>query len=100
MVGEIANDQEIPLFSGAVKHGNTLYIAGKSAHFDGDIKAHTNHVLNVIQEELEKMELNGKSFKVNVTLVASSYHKMNGYRGRFEKSTGKNYSSYIWWCSW
>lgn len=89
VVGEIVNDQEIPLFSGAVKHGNTLYIAGKGAHFDGDIKAHTNHVLNVIQEELEK---NGSSMekvlKVNVYLAdLADYHKMNEvYRGRFGKN--------------
>tara|TARA_B100001175_G_C19479006_1_gene626013 strand:- start:661 stop:1125 length:465 start_codon:yes stop_codon:yes gene_type:complete len=86
VVGEIIEDQEIPLFSGAVKHGNTLYIAGKGAHFDGDIKAHTNHVLNVIEEELEK---NGSSMekvlKVNVYLAdLADYHKMNEvYRGRF-----------------
>ncbi len=89
VVGEIIEDQEIPLFSGAVKHGNTLYIAGKGAHFDGDIKAHTNHVLNVIQEELEK---NGSSMekvlKVNVYLAdLADYHKMNEvYRGRFGKN--------------
>ena len=45
IVSEIVNDQDIPLFSGAVRHGNTLYIAGKGAHFDGDIKSHTDHVL-------------------------------------------------------
>ena len=89
VVGEIVNDQEIPLFSGAVKHGNTLYIAGKGAHFDGDIKAHTNHVLNVIEEELQK---NGSSMekvlKVNVYLAdLADYHKMNEvYRGRFGKN--------------
>ncbi len=89
VVGKIVKDQEVPLFSGAVKHGNTLYIAGKGAHFDGDIKAHTNHVLNVIQEELEK---NGSSMekvlKVNVYLAdLADYHKMNEvYRGRFGKN--------------
>ena len=86
VVGKIVGDQKMPLFSGAVRHGNTLYIAGKGAHFDGDIKAHTNHVLNVIQEELEK---NGSSMeqvlKVNVYLAdLADYHKMNEvYRGRF-----------------
>ena len=42
-----------PLFSGAVSYGNLLFIAGKGAHFEGDIKAHTNHVLDEIQKELE-----------------------------------------------
>ncbi len=86
VVGEIVEDQKMPLFSGAVRHGNTLYIAGKGAHFDGDIKAHTDHVLNELQKELER---NGSSMeqvlKVNVYLAdLADYHKMNEvYRGRF-----------------
>src|SRR5712692_7022575 len=42
-----------PLFSGAVSYGNLLFIAGKGAHFPGDIKSHTKHVLDEIQAELE-----------------------------------------------
>lgn len=86
VVGEIVEDQNMPLFSGAVRHGNTLYIAGKGAHFDGDIKAHTDHVLNELEKELER---NGSSMeqvlKVNVYLAdLGDYHKMNEvYRGRF-----------------
>lgn len=86
VVGEIVEDQKMPLFSGAVRHGNTLYIAGKGAHFEGDIKAHTDHVLNEVQKELER---NGSSMeqvlKVNVYLAdLADYHKMNEvYRGRF-----------------
>ena len=86
VVGEIIEDQNMPLFSGAVRHGNTLYIAGKGAHFDGDIKAHTDHVLNELQKELER---NGSSMeqvlKVNVYLAdLADYHSMNEvYRGRF-----------------
>jgi 2-iminobutanoate/2-iminopropanoate deaminase len=41
------------LFSQAVSYGNLLFIAGKGAHFEGDIKAHTKHVLDDIQQELE-----------------------------------------------
>lgn len=37
VVGDICTDQDVPLFSGAVRHGDTLYIAGKGAHFEGDI---------------------------------------------------------------
>jgi enamine deaminase RidA (YjgF/YER057c/UK114 family) len=86
VVGKIVEDQNMPLFSGAVRHGNTLYIAGKGAHFDGDIKTHTDHVLNELQKELEK---NGSSMeqvlKVNVYLAdLADYTKMNEvYRGRF-----------------
>lgn len=80
------NDQDIPLFSGAVRHGNTLYVAGKGAHFEGDIKAHTDHVLKELQKELER---NGSSMeqvlKVNVYLHdLEDYKGMNEvYRGRF-----------------
>ena len=83
------NDQDIPLFSGAVRHGNTLYIAGKGAHFEGDIKAHTDHVLKELQKGLEK---NGSSMeqvlKVNVYLHdLEDYKGMNEvFRGRFGKN--------------
>src|SRR5437764_1388200 len=42
-----------PLFSGTVAFGNLLFIAGIGAHFEGDIKAHTKHVLDQIQQQLE-----------------------------------------------
>ena len=38
-----------PLFSGVVSYGNLLFISGIGAHFPGDIKAHTDHVLTEIQ---------------------------------------------------
>ncbi|EAR02521.1 RidA family protein [Maribacter sp. HTCC2170] len=90
VVGEITNDQNIPLFSGAVKHGNTLYIAGKGAHVEPyEIKAHTEIVLQELQKELER---NGSSMeqvlKVNVYLAdLADYHGMNEvFRGRFGKN--------------
>ena len=85
-VGNVVMDQQVPLFSGHVIHGNTVYIAGKGAHFDGDIKAHTDHVLKELEKELKKagssME---KVMKVNVYLAdLADYHKMNEvFRGRF-----------------
>jgi enamine deaminase RidA (YjgF/YER057c/UK114 family) len=75
-----------PLFNGAVSYGNLLFIAGKGAHFEGDIKAHTKHVLDVIQKELENagssME---KVLKCNVYLNdLKDYAAMNEvFRGRF-----------------
>ena len=81
-------EQDVPLFSGAVKYGNLLFVAGKGAHFEGDIKAHTKHVLDEIQKELEK---NGSSMdnvlKVNVYLNdLKDYKAMNEtYKGRFGK---------------
>ena len=75
-----------PLFSGAVSYGNLLFIAGKGAHFEGDIKAHTKHVLDEVQKELENagssME---KVLKCNVYLNdLKDYQGMNEvFRGRF-----------------
>ena len=75
-----------PLFSGAVSYGNLLFIAGKGAHFEGDIKAHTKHVLDEIQKELENagssME---KVLKCNVYLNdLKDYQAMNEvFLGRF-----------------
>jgi 2-iminobutanoate/2-iminopropanoate deaminase len=90
VVGDIVTDQDVPLFSGAVKHGNTLYIAGKGAHVEPfEIKAHTEIVLQELQKELEK---NGSSMekvlKVNVYLAdLGDYNKMNEvFRGRFGKN--------------
>lgn len=82
----VVKHDDVPLFSGGVRHGNTLYIAGKGAHFEGDIKAHTDHVLKELEKELIK---NGSSMdkvlKVNVYLHdLEDYKGMNEvYRGRF-----------------
>jgi len=86
VVGEVVQDNNMPLFSGAVKHGNTLYIAGKGYHKEGDIKVHTKEVLDELERELKK---NGSSMekvlKVNVYLNdLNDYKDMNEvYRGRF-----------------
>lgn len=85
-VFNVTFDQEVPLFSGSTKHGNLVFIAGKGAHFEGDIKAHTDHVLKEVEKELKKagssME---KVLKVNVYLAdLNDYTAMNEvYRGRF-----------------
>lgn len=85
-VSSVVMDQEVPLFSGGVVHNGLVYIAGKGAHFEGDITAHTKHVLDEVQKELEK---NGSSMehvlKCNVYLAdLNDYKKMNeAYRGRF-----------------
>ena len=75
-----------PLFSGAVSYGNLLFIAGKGAHYEGDIKQHTKTVLDEIQAELENagssME---KVLKCNVYLNdLKDYAGMNEvFKGRF-----------------
>ncbi len=87
--GDVVYDQEIPLFSGSQVYGGLVYIAGKGAHFEGDIKAHTKHVLDELQKELEKagssME---RVLKANVYLNdLKDYQAMNEvFRGRFGKN--------------
>lgn len=77
-----------PLFSPAVSYGNLLFISGIGAHFKGDIKEHTKHVLDQIQQTLEaagsSME---KVLKVNVYLNdLKDYAAMNEvFQGRFGK---------------
>ncbi len=75
-----------PLFNGAVSYGNLLFIAGKGAHFEGDIKAHTKHVLDEIQKELENAGSSmNKVLKCNVYLNdLKDYKEMNeAFHGRF-----------------
>jgi 2-iminobutanoate/2-iminopropanoate deaminase len=75
-----------PLFSSAVSYGNLLFIAGKGAHFEGDIKAHTKHVLDEIKAELEAAGSSmDKVLKCNVYLNdLKDYAAMNEvFRGRF-----------------
>jgi len=75
-----------PLFSGAVSYGNLLFIAGKGAHFEGDIKAHTKHVLDEVEKELVNAGSSmNKVLKCNVYLNdLKDYQGMNEvFRGRF-----------------
>jgi 2-iminobutanoate/2-iminopropanoate deaminase len=81
-----AKSKGTPLFNGAVSYGNLLFIAGKGAHFEGDIKAHTKHVLDEIQAELENAGSSmDKVLKCNVYLNdLKDYQGMNEvFRGRF-----------------
>ena len=78
--------QKPSLFSGAVSYGNLLFIAGVGAHFPGDIKAHTKHVLDELEKKLKaagsSME---KCLKCNVYLNdLKDYKAMNEeFLGRF-----------------
>lgn len=75
-----------PMFSGAVSYGNLLFIAGKGAHFEGDIKAHTKHVLEEIEKELVNAGSSmDKCLKCNVYLNdLKDYDAMNEvFRGKF-----------------
>ena len=83
---DVVTQQDVPLYSGHTKLGNLVFVSGAGAHFEGDIKAHTDHVLNEIEKELVKagssME---KVLKVNVLLHdLNDYKAMNEvYKGRF-----------------
>jgi len=78
--------EKTPLFSGIVTYGGLVFISGIGAHFEGDVKAHTKHVLDEIQKRLEEagssME---KVVKVNVYLNdLKDYTAMNEvFLGRF-----------------
>ena len=81
---------DVPLFSGHTKLGNTIYVAGKGAHTAPfTIAAHTEIVLKELEAELIKagssME---KVLKVNVYLNdIADYKGMNEvYKGRFGKN--------------
>lgn len=85
-VFNVTTEQDVPLFSGSTKYNGLVFVAGKGAHFEGDIAAHTEHVLKELEEELKKagssME---KVLKVNVYLAdLGDYAKMNEvYKGKF-----------------
>jgi 2-iminobutanoate/2-iminopropanoate deaminase len=75
-----------PLFNGTVSYGNLLFVAGVGAHFEGDIKAHTKHVLDQIQQQLESVGSSmEKVLKCNVYLNdLKDYAGMNEmFQGRF-----------------
>ena len=74
-----------PLFNGAVSYGNLLFIAGKGAHFEGDIKSHTKKVLDDIEKELEDAGSSmTKVLKCNVYL-----HDLKDYAGMNEVFLGR-----------
>ena len=80
-----------PLFSGVVTYGGLVFISGIGAHFPGDVKAHTDHVLNEIKQRLEQVGSSmEKVLKVNVYLNdLKDYDAMNEvFRGRFGPEPG------------
>jgi 2-iminobutanoate/2-iminopropanoate deaminase len=80
-----AKPKNPPLFSGAVSYGNLLFIAGKGAHFEGDIKAHTKHVLDEIQKELE----NAGSSMEKVLQCRVFLNDLKDYQGMNEMFKGR-----------
>jgi len=74
-----------PLFNGTVAWGNLIFVAGVGYHQEGDIKVHTEHVLDQIKQQLESagssME---KVLKCNVYL-----NDLKDYAGMNEVFQGK-----------
>ena len=78
--------EKTPLFSGAVSYGNLLFISGIGAHFEGDIRAHTKHVLDEVEKALTNAGSSmDKVLKCNVYLNdLKDYKAMNEtFQGRF-----------------
>ena len=77
--------EKTPLFSGVTSYGGLVFVAGIGAHFEGDIKAHTKHVLDEIQERLESVGSSmDKVLKANVYL-----NDMKDYAGMNEMFLGR-----------
>ena len=80
-----------PLFNGTVLYGNLVFISGIGYHEPGDIKLHTQKVLEQMKTQLEdagsSME---KVLKVNVYLNdLKDYEGMNSvFRGAFGPEPG------------
>ena len=84
-IGDITTLQDIPLYSGFKKQGNMVFISGIGAHFEGDIKAHTDHVLKELEQTLAKAGSSmDKVLKVNVYL-----HDLNDYKAMNEAYWGR-----------
>ena len=82
---------EAPLFSPVVTFGDMVFLSGIGAHFEGDVKAHTAHVLDEMKKNLEAVGCSmEKVLKVNVYLNdLKDYKAMNEvFRGRFGKAPG------------
>ena len=83
--------ENTPLFNSVVSYGNLVFLSGIGAHFEGDIKAHTKHVLDEMQKNLERVGSSmEKVLKVNVYLNdLKDYAAMNEtFRGRFGPEPG------------
>ena len=78
--------EKTPLFNGITSYGGLVFIAGIGAHFEGDIKAHTKHVLDQIEARLKEAGSSmDKVLKCNVYLNdLKDYAGMNEmFLGRF-----------------
>jgi 2-iminobutanoate/2-iminopropanoate deaminase len=76
----------IPRFSGMVAYGNLLFLSGVGYHKEGDIKVHTEGVLEQIKKQLESAGSSmDKVLKASVFLAdLKDYDAMNEvWQGKF-----------------
>lgn len=88
-VFNVNNFQDAPMFSFSTKFGNLVFISGRGVRLEGDIRVHTDNVLNIIEAELIKAgSFMEKVLKVTVFLDnIKDYDEMNeAYKGRFGKN--------------
>ncbi|GAB3953891.1 hypothetical protein GCM10028805_38540 [Spirosoma harenae] len=84
-VTDVVTHQDIPLYSSVQKLGNMVFIFGIGAHFEGDIKSHTDHVLKEMEKELIKA---GSSME-KVLKVSVFLHDLEDYKGMNEIFKGR-----------
>ncbi|UFH54513.1 RidA family protein [Spirosoma sp. KNUC1025] len=82
---ETALPQDVPLYSSMTKMGNMIFIFGIGAHFEGDIKSHTDHVLKEMEKELVKA---GSSME-KVLKVSVFLHDLEDYKGMNDVFKGR-----------
>ncbi len=78
--------EKTPLFNGTVAYGNLLFISGVGYHKEGDIKVHTQGVLDQIKAQLEAAGSSMNNvLKCNVYLNdLKDYKEMNDvFQGSF-----------------
>ncbi|MFT4204786.1 MAG: RidA family protein [Chitinophagaceae bacterium] len=84
-VGTVMYKDDVPLFSSVIRHGDLVFVAGIGAHFKGDIKSHTDHVLT----ELEKVLKSAGSSMEKVLKASVFLHDLDDYDGMNEVFKGR-----------
>lgn len=77
--------QDPPLFSPHTRFGNLVFISGRGARLDGDIRVHTDNVLKIIEAEL----INAGSSMNKVLKVTVFLDNMDDYAGMNEVFKGR-----------
>ncbi len=79
------DQNQTPLFSGVTVHKGLVFVAGKGEHGEGDIRVHTEKVLDKIEAELNRV---GSSMD-KALLVTVYLHNLRDYAGMNEAYRGR-----------